>query len=1360
MTSQSSFTTYESRPDTPAFDPSRRPSSQDTVTSAVVHAIHLMQTAVDANRTSHFRPASSCFVVAVKSILHATDTLAKDSVILRTHLVLARQRKQILSNLANVMTLARNASAENLDIISRARETGLMLQTANVALDNVETFLHIAMQCGVDVPSRIESEMDDRQTQQRITNMQNVSTPMLDACLQFPETTELSFLATNARSGSTSLHRATPSSASSAGKSLHKTRSLSDMKNVPKRKMSEASNTSSGTSSSHGATAAGPSAGPSYAFLGKPPSPTEVPRRPAQNVRRPSIPAAYAATVPSSTWQANDSISSSASSLSSSQGPHTPVDTSTPQQPTEVYRTLALIHDQLLSTIAAFIGHVHAHSRTSHSSSYAHLIDMTRESIERVRETLLIVDVIIAHPALSAFSRDLKYLAKCREALYLATTALVTAARNATAPLSPELTNESLIHDQEEEEKQELLKAATGVLRASADCVNSTKPLLLRRRGSDASFVIDLQQSASSELSRSSSGSTEAPLDEDATVQVTDSGIGSEDNTHMGGNREGDKGRHTISMLARKATSLTCMRDTPQQSGDDSHLADASLELVEELTGDEYEDADENQQNRLRADLEAVWVQQEQQQRRGSQSVPASARNSYHFPRSDTPSSDERSVSSLSTRRGMPIPPNLTIQTRYPALKTRPPSLGSMSATSTVTSMSRDKSATPAPFAKPVIPTSEPKSASSLSTTSSDSYKAGGEAMSRDESSRGSAASTATSSYRSGVSDANTADTSPRSSLACPSPAEDNAGWLHGDAAAAPAGKRPSRSEAYRARSGSTPDRVAALRISEGASGLFSPLSPRSPHVLSQPETVINKNWLLERDYEPKECSFNADGNVTGGTLRCLVERMTLHDQTIDASFSTTFFLTFRMFTIPLELTGLLIARFNITPPSSTTLSEVEHKIWREQKLTPVRLRIYNFFKIWLETHWRPSTDSVILDTLQAFTRQTMMPAMPAAAQRLIDLLQKRAIVTQAVEGGRIKTLARMASTDKLKAGKPISDGLPLGSATFPGPGSSLPPSPILSKGLLNALRTPPYAPSSILDFDPLELARQFTILESRLYCAILPEDLIGQEFGKSGSNRSTNIRAMSSLSTRITGWIAEIILSEQDAKKRSGLVKYFIKLGDVRIWHHVSRSHSLIVLFSQRCMQLQNYNTLMAILAALNSSTIARLKKTWEGLSNKHKATLETLRRTTEHTRNYAQYRATIRAAVAPCLPFLGLTLTDLTFCQDGNAAERTSPLDSNLRLINFDRYQVCFPQIHWKILADPLNCSCRGLLRSSTMFNASRCHTTSQKWQRFRVSYRMVSSSSLLALYDMRLTVISPQPCEISSTAVTRKPCIDAVW
>lgn len=104
----------------------------------------------------------------------------------------------------------------------------------------------------------------------------------------------------------------------------------------------------------------------------------------------------------------------------------------------------------------------------------------------------------------------------------------------------------------------------------------------------------------------------------------------------------------------------------------------------------------------------------------------------------------------------------------------------------------------------------------------------------------------------------------------------------------------------------------------------------------------------------------------------------------------------------------------------------------------------------------------------------------------------------------------------------------------------------------------------------------------------------------------------------------------------------------------------------------MQNYNALMAIMTALNSSTISRLKKTWDGLNNKYRTIHETLNRAVNHARNYAEYRATLRHCQPPCLPFLGVYLTDITFCHEGNPTHRSSPLEPSLKLINFDRYQV----------------------------------------------------------------------------------------
>ena len=98
----------------------------------------------------------------------------------------------------------------------------------------------------------------------------------------------------------------------------------------------------------------------------------------------------------------------------------------------------------------------------------------------------------------------------------------------------------------------------------------------------------------------------------------------------------------------------------------------------------------------------------------------------------------------------------------------------------------------------------------------------------------------------------------------------------------------------------------------------------------------------------------------------------------------------------------------------------------------------------------------------------------------------------------------------------------------------------------MSSLRNKTFASINLTDFDTLELARQLTTMECNLYCAIQPEEVL--ETGQQGGVPPVNVRAVSSLSTAITGWVAESILNEPDTKKRTTLVKFFIKLADVSL--------------------------------------------------------------------------------------------------------------------------------------------------------------------------------------------------------------------
>ena len=295
-----------------------------------------------------------------------------------------------------------------------------------------------------------------------------------------------------------------------------------------------------------------------------------------------------------------------------------------------------------------------------------------------------------------------------------------------------------------------------------------------------------------------------------------------------------------------------------------------------------------------------------------------------------------------------------------------------------------------------------------------------------------------------------------------------------------------------------------------------------------------------------------------GATLEALVERMTPHDALVEPPFAAVFFMTFRLFTTPSELLAAVIARYNILPPPG--LSDADLRLWQQRKGLPVRLRVSNFIKTWVESYWRHSTDVVVVPTLVSFIKDALAAMFPGPSQRILELVHQR------VSAGPSSEL-QSPKGDRVR-----DAGIPLNPPTLPGPISEI-PRPIMTKNVLTSLRVRNYAGVAVTDFDALELARQLTVMECTLYCAIEPEEVLAT----GGKERAVNVnvKAVTSLSTAITGWVAESILNEPDTKKRTALVKFFIKLAD-------------------RCVGLMNYSTPRSILAALDSSTIARLHQTW----------------------------------------------------------------------------------------------------------------------------------------------------------------------
>ncbi|GAA5906795.1 hypothetical protein JCM8208_000042 [Rhodotorula glutinis] len=346
--------------------------------------------------------------------------------------------------------------------------------------------------------------------------------------------------------------------------------------------------------------------------------------------------------------------------------------------------------------------------------------------------------------------------------------------------------------------------------------------------------------------------------------------------------------------------------------------------------------------------------------------------------------------------------------------------------------------------------------------------------------------------------------------------------------------------------------------------------------------------WYLERDWADDELSFTMENTIKGGTLRGLVIAATSHEGRVDSSYLSAFLMTYRTFCTSHQLLDELIERYLMREPED--LSGDEFKDWDVKKLRPVRARVTNLLKAWV----REYMDNEDLD------------------RELLRRIREFALSTMTEKGQSLQICKSVDERMQGAARRPVGN-------LAPGP---LPP-PILPRNLKKL---------KFNDIEPLELARQLTIMDGRLFQRITAQECLGKAWPKQFGNDAPNISAMIDMSNAVTRWVIETILSQDDLKKRASVIKHYVAL-------------------AERCLSLNNFSTLIHIIAGLNSTPIHRLRRTWEAVSQKAMITLGALNNIMRPDKNYKEYRDILRKSAPPCVPFLGVYLTDWTFIGDGNS-------------------------------------------------------------------------------------------------------------
>ena len=189
---------------------------------------------------------------------------------------------------------------------------------------------------------------------------------------------------------------------------------------------------------------------------------------------------------------------------------------------------------------------------------------------------------------------------------------------------------------------------------------------------------------------------------------------------------------------------------------------------------------------------------------------------------------------------------------------------------------------------------------------------------------------------------------------------------------------------------------------------------------------------------------------------------------------------------------------------------------------------------------------------------------------------------------------------------------------------------------------------TSVMQLNPIELARQITLKDYEAFLLIEPAEFLHQRWCKQNASlMAPNLIGMIERFNDVVAWAATEILREPEFEGRARII---CRLLDV----------------ASAARSLENYSALMAVLSALESAPISRLAFTWELLPDEYVDKMKDLKMTMSMASNYTNYRRALKAASAPCIPYLGVMLQDLTFIDDGNGDK----IDG--KLINVDKQRM----------------------------------------------------------------------------------------
>ncbi|XP_006834970.1 PREDICTED: ral guanine nucleotide dissociation stimulator [Chrysochloris asiatica] len=401
---------------------------------------------------------------------------------------------------------------------------------------------------------------------------------------------------------------------------------------------------------------------------------------------------------------------------------------------------------------------------------------------------------------------------------------------------------------------------------------------------------------------------------------------------------------------------------------------------------------------------------------------------------------------------------------------------------------------------------------------------------------------------------------------------------------------------------------------------------------------------------------------VKAGTLEKLVEHLVPAFQGSDLSYVTIFLCTYRAFATTQQVLDLLFKRYGCILPYSDEDGGPEDQL---------KNAISSILGTWLDQYsedFCQPPDFPCLKQLVAYV-QLNMPG--SDLERRADLLLAQLEHSEPTEAEQEDPTQALLPTPELLPAPAPAPAPEIES----GPALEPEPEPILELAPASAL-TPASASASapessgtspvttenglsqekpnVLAFPPELVAEQFTLMDAELFKKVVPYHCLGsiwsQRDKKGKEHLAPTIRATVTQFNSVANCVITTCLGDRNMKApdRARVVEHWIEV-------------------ARECRILKNFSSLHAVLSALQSNSIHRLKKTWEEVSRESVRIFQKLSEIFSDENNYslsrellikegtskfatlemnprrAQKRQRELGVIQGTVPYLGTFLTDL---------------------------------------------------------------------------------------------------------------------